>query len=104
MSHKEEISESDNNDTTTNSEMCNVSDDEKPLNAEDCGQRDLDLTSSKVENSSSATKHSNVQVVLFEDPLKKRKSKPQEEAEPEIKVHFTFTTQVRHTNTLFTLF
>ncbi|KAL2081890.1 hypothetical protein ACEWY4_021708 [Coilia grayii] len=81
ITHEEEIEEPTNNDTITNFGIYDVADGDKSLNAKDSDQSDL----IKAESSSSTRKHSTVQVVFFEDPLKKRKSKPQTEVETEEK-------------------
>ncbi|XP_042562738.1 uncharacterized protein C1orf131 homolog [Clupea harengus] len=70
--HEEEIEEPSNIDSPTNSGINDLEDSDESLFT----KNSVWIDSTQIESSPSATKHSNVKVVVFEDPLKKNKTKP----------------------------
>ncbi|XP_041951127.1 uncharacterized protein C1orf131 homolog [Alosa sapidissima] len=72
ITHEEEAEESASNDTLTNSVIIFEDRDESLYS-----KNSVQIDSTKAETSTLATKHSDVPVVVFEDPLKKQRTKPQ---------------------------
>lgn len=71
--HEEEVEETEESNDGLTSTGINLEDSDEDLFA----KPSVGTALARVEVPPSATKHSNVPVVVFEDPLKKKKTKPQ---------------------------